>query len=481
MGAALAAVRRLGGLTAASLPRAAPRLSCAHASLYTGLFLVTGRPFEVPARGRTVRLRQIQRSKNDRFARILRILTALAAERTFALHETHLCFSFSVAVRSHTEQEECCLRHKEALMKASSQWIRRAVLWGATGAVAAAMIVAATSAEAAHTTLHPGSGRSNAGASTKGPGYPAPKGIYAPFTDCPLLNPLMQESTPGSATGCVAGDVVSGGIKIGNITTRVRATATIKYPVTVQFGIWDPPNAGSNQFTGGILPPPVGGLNAQLASAPQFVRGGLLKALGCPDNKVPAVRRLCHEAENRGGKYLKIFASAQSAGPITNFQLLTWTQPVEFHLVNPLLGPNCYIGSTDNPVVLNPTLNGSAVIETDPHPRYHPDTDVIQINGATATDTIFTAPGVTGCGPGGTANIAVDEAIDTAVGLPSASGSNSFTLKGTFYLAATYAPQNMAKILLSAFRASARTNGKEVAIPFTPASLRHIGIRLHRH
>ncbi|HUC27855.1 MAG TPA: hypothetical protein VMA73_34595 [Streptosporangiaceae bacterium] len=363
-------------------------------------------------------------------------------------------------------------------MKASSQWIRRAVLWGATGAVAAAMIVAGTSAEAARTTLHPGSSQSNAAASPKGIGYPPPKGIYKPFTDCPLLNPLMQESTPGSATGCVAGEVISGSIKIGNITTKVRATAAVKFPVAVQFGIWSPPNAGSNQFTGGVLPPPAG-LSAQLVSAPQFVRGGLLKALGCPDNKVPAVRRLCHEAENRGGKYLKMFASAESAGPITNFQLLTWTQPVEFHLVNPLLGSNCYIGSSDNPVVLNPTLNGSAVIETDPHPRYHPDTDVIKINGATATDTIFTAPGVTGCGPGGTANVAVDEAIDAAVGLPSASGTNSFTLKGTFYLAACFAPQNMAKILLSAFRASARTNGKAVHVPLTPASLRHFGIRLH--
>jgi len=366
-------------------------------------------------------------------------------------------------------------------MKASSQWIRRAVLWGATGAVAAAMIVAGTSAEAAHTTLHPGSSQSNAGASSKGPGYAPPKGIYKPFTDCPLLNPLMQESTPGSATGCVVGDVVSGKIKIGNITTRVRATATVKYPVTVQFGIWDPPNAGSNQFNGGILPPPVGGLTAQLVSARQRVPGGLLKALGCP-NTNPAVQKLCTEATSRGGKYLRVWASAQSAGPITGFAISTWFQPVMFRLINPLLGSSCYIGSADNPVVLNPVLTATGLVtDKDPHPRYHPDTDVIELTGATATDTTFTAPPVTGCGPGGTANIAVDEAIDTAVGLPTATGSDSITLRGTFYLAACFAPQNMAKILLSAFRASARTNGKAVDIPFTPASLRHFGIRLHHH
>ncbi len=363
-------------------------------------------------------------------------------------------------------------------MKASSKWIRRAVLWSATGAVTAAMVVTGSTAEAAHSTLHPGSSQARAGSGKNGPGgYPRPKGIYAPFTNCPLLNPLMQESSPGNATGCVAGDVIKGSIKIGNIATRIHATATVKYPVAVQFGIWDPPNAGSNQFTGGILPPPAG-LSAQLLSAPQWVRGGLLKALGCP-NPDPIVRKLCHEAAHRGGAYLKVFAAAQSAGPITNFGLTTWTQPVEFHLINPLLGSSCYIGSSDNPVVLNPMLTGTLGEEMDPHPRTHPDTAVLKIKGATATDTTFTAPGVTGCGPGGTANIAVDEAIDTSVGLPTASGADSITLSGTFYLAACYAPQNMASTLLSAFRASVRNAKAAVAIPMTAASLRRFGIRLH--
>jgi hypothetical protein len=188
---------------------------------------------------------------------------------------------------------------------------------------------------------------------------------------------------------------------------------------------------------------------------------------------------LCHEAANRGGKYLRVFGSAQSAGPITNFQVKTWMQPVEFHLINPLLGSNCYIGSSDNPIVLNPLLNGTVVVEMDPHPRFRSNTGVFKITSATATDTTFATPGVTGCGPGGTANIAVDEAIDASVGLPSESGKNSLTLDGTFYLGASAAAHNMASVLLSAFRASERANGKAVAIPMTPASLRRLAIRLH--
>lgn len=359
-------------------------------------------------------------------------------------------------------------------MKASSKWVRRAVLWSATGAVTVAMIVAGSSAQAAHPAPRADPGQ-------KGPGYPAPKGIYKPFTDCPLLNPLMQESTGGSATGCIAGQVNSGSIKIGNITTKVRATAKVPVPVAVQFGIWDPPNAAPEQFTGGVLPPP-DGLSAQLLSFPQHVPGGLHEALGCPGT-APAVQKLCEEAASRGGKYLKLYASAQSAGPITNFDLTTWTQPLRFHLINPLLGSNCYIGSDDNPVVVNPSLTGSLVEEIDPQPKNHPDTDVLKIKAATATDTTFTAPVATGCGPGGLANIAIDEAIDATAGLPSASGSNSITLHGTFYLAACFAPQKMADILLSAFKASARASASQAAdrrISFTSLRDGHYGFRQHR-
>jgi hypothetical protein len=77
---------------------------------------------------------------------------------------------------------------------------------------------------------------------TQGPGYPPPKGIYKPFTNCPLNNPLMHEQGQLSATNsfggfaaCVAGNAVTGSITLGNITTQVTE------PVNVQFGFaWGP-------------------------------------------------------------------------------------------------------------------------------------------------------------------------------------------------------------------------------------------------
>jgi hypothetical protein len=338
-------------------------------------------------------------------------------------------------------------------MKVSSRRIRRAILWSAAGALTATMIVAGSSAQAAHPTR---STDPTGHVAATGPGYPKPKGIYKPFTDCPILNPLMQESTPGMATGCVAGVVTGGKIKIGNITTKVRATVKVKVPVAVQFGIWSPPGAGDQQFAGGILPPP-DGLAAQLTSFPQHIPGGLFGALSCP-NKNKTVQKLCREIPN-SKKNAPLYAAAESAGPITNFQAVTWTQPVKFHLINPLLGPNCFIGSDDNPVVVNPTLTGNGMQETDPNPAKHPDTAVLKITKAKATDTTFTAPGAVGCGPGGTANIAIDEALDAKAGLPSATGSNSLTLDGTFFLADCFAPRNMAKIMLSALKDSSAPAG----------------------
>jgi hypothetical protein len=325
------------------------------------------------------------------------------------------------------------------------------------------MIVAGSSAQAARLTSPAGSTSSHLGSRQGGPGYPPPGGIYKPFTNCPLLNPLMQESVGGSATGCIAGDTRTGSIKVGNITTKIT------HPVTAQFGVWDPPNATPGQFTGGILPPP-SGLTAQLVSSPELVPGGLLKALGCPSSR-PPVERLCRKAKRLGGKFLEVFATAQSAGPIMNFNLTTWTQPLKFRLINPLLGSHCFIGSDDNPVMVNPSVTGTLAGEVDPNPKLHPDTVVIAVKKATATDTTFAAPGVTGCGPGGAANIAVDRAIDASGGLPSASGNNSLTLNGNFFFADCFAPRHMANILLSAFKASAGTHQPSRSQEITVADL----------
>jgi len=346
-------------------------------------------------------------------------------------------------------------------MRLSNRQHRRALWTGGVAAIATTMIVGAvTSSVSAQST-------STTSTNARGPGYPPPNGIYKAFTNCPLNNPVMHEDMPitdsgGGFSACVAGGVGTGSITIGNIVT------TVVQPVNVQFGFFIPPK--DSNFYPAPAVPPLAGPSAILSTKPDLLPESLTTALGCPSSD-PTVESMCQQAQARGGNYNRVYALAQEAGQITNFSIFTWTQPLKFKLINPLLGNNCYIGSDETPVVVNPSLSvapgGSLFVTYDPNPTVHPDTFVLGITVASATDSTFSAPGVTGCGPGpGVANVPVDEAIDTSSGLPAASGVNNLTLYGSFAIAATTAsedsslsqPQNDAADLLAAFKAS--TNGE---------------------
>jgi hypothetical protein len=346
-------------------------------------------------------------------------------------------------------------------MKPSSPRVRR-VLWlgGAAAAAAALAVAGVTSSVAAQPA-------SLAGITVRGPGYPPPKGIYKPFTNCPLNNPIMHETGQLSATNdfggfaaCTAGNATGGSITIGTITTPVTE------PVNVQFGFaWTPSNAGFP------LPayPPLAGVSALLSTKPDLIPESLTTALGCATATNATIQNICQQAQARGGVYNQVFALAQEAGALTNFNLLSWTQPLKFKLINPLLGSNCSIGSDSDPVIAQPSLSlgpgGTITSANDPAPTVHPDTAVLTLSGAVASDTTFSAPEVLGCGPGGVANDAVDLALDASSGLPAASG-NSLTLTGSFAIAINFAPedpslpqpQDAAAKLLAAFKAS--TNGE---------------------
>jgi hypothetical protein len=342
-------------------------------------------------------------------------------------------------------------------MKTSGWRNRRGFLFA--GATVAAVLAAASAGLAAPALAGPSAPATLA----KGPGYPPPKGIYAPFINCPLNDPMMHEvmdTNGGGFTACTAGLATGGSIKIGNITTSIVEN------VDVQFGFVIPPGDVNGYPAPAV--PPLAGTSAILSTKPDPIPESLTTALGCPSSNT-TVEKLCQEAQANPSDN-KVSALAQEAGEISNFALLSWTQPVKFRLVNPLLGTNCYIGSDENPVVVNPSLSigpgGSVQQEFDPAPTVHPDTFVLALNGAVASDNTFSAPGVTGCGPGGVANVAVDDALDASSGLPAAAGANSLTLTGNFAVGATTTsedpslpqPQDDASGLLAAFKAS--TNGE---------------------
>jgi hypothetical protein len=345
-------------------------------------------------------------------------------------------------------------------MKASRWRVRSRVLLGATTTAAVAALIGIGVPAVA---LSSNTGTS-ASINAPGGGYPPPGGIYKGFTNCPVKNPLMSQSN--SFTACTLGDATSGSITLGTITTPVTQA------VNVQFGFYENTN---QTYYADVVPPPAG-ISTQLVTKPDLIPQSLTTALGCATATDPTVQNICQRAAARGGVYNQVFALAESAGAITNFNLLNWTQPVMFKLINPLLGNNCTIGTFGNPVVLNPALSvgpgGGLTLTNDPNPARNPDTFVLAITQAMAADNTFSAPGVTNCGPGGPANIAVGAALDAGTGLPAASG-NSLTLNGSFQVAATEAtgdpavtqPANNAAILLNAFKYSTRNgHGQKISM-----------------
>jgi hypothetical protein len=363
-----------------------------------------------------------------------------------------------------------------------SRWRSRNRLLVGAATSAAVVALIAVGVPAAALAAH--SGSHARASSNSGGGYPPPGGIYKGFTNCPILNPLMQEGVSGSAVICTLGRVANGTVTLGNLTTAVTE------PVNVQFGGVQLPNAslggdwttGIGSFAGGILPPPQG-LSAMLKTKPDLIPESLTAALGCSTATDPVVLKLCAKA-NASTKNNQVFALAENVGQLTNFGLTTWTQRIAFKLINPLLGKNCSVGNANQPIVVNPNITlapgGQLLVKPDPHPKKHPNTDVLDITAAVASDTTFTAPGVSGCGPGGASNIPVDEALDAGTGLPAASGVNSLTLNGSFEIADCFASANQANILLSAFNDShfaTPEHGRQVSRSQLQSVIRQLGMK----
>ena len=273
-------------------------------------------------------------------------------------------------------------------------------------------------------------------------GYPAPGGIYAAFTDCPLHDPEMRLAAPGLAMGCIKSVTASGSFTVNGIPVLIT------HPVTVQFGTYSDLDSSGNQVFH-VVPPQDG---KELLTEPEVIPGGLL-LLVC-SSADPSVERLCQTAMNSGHTDLSV--EVQLAGPITNFSPLAetpFTLPVKVKLGNPLLGGRCYIGSDSDPIVLNPMFNplGTLSFESDPDPTRFPNVAVLAISGSTLTEDTFSVPAATGCGPGGVANAA----INATLGLPAPSGNNHLVLNDNDALFADdFSATDQARDLLAAFKAS---------------------------
>jgi hypothetical protein len=128
---------------------------------------------------------------------------------------------------------------------------------------------------------------------------------------------------------------------------------------------------------------------------------------------------------------LKLYAVTELAGTPQGTDGLTL--PIKVHLINPVLGNNCYVGSNANPIVLELTTQ-----TTDPPPPNEPisghlpekffqdEQHVLHLENTLFVDNAFAAPAAKGCTLTllGFLPVNIDGLVNSQAGLPSPAGTN---------------------------------------------------------
>jgi hypothetical protein len=265
----------------------------------------------------------------------------------------------------------------------------------------------------------------------------APTGEFAVFYDCPLSNAEVQ--------GCLAAKTESGEFVIGTKKTRVPIEKTI----TLQGGFEEEVAA---EYRMPFVEAEDGNT---LSKTPQRVPGGLL-GIKCEEIKNESLRKLCEAIfENKltgvtattelalpapPESLSSIFLSEASLqNPILYeaYGIPALGLPVKVKLENPLLGKECYIGSSTEPIALKLTTG-----TTKPPPPNKPITGkigefetneegtILTIHNNSLVDNLFAVPGAKGCG-GKAFEAVLDPIINAKLGLPSPAGNNTAILNGT--------------------------------------------------
>ncbi|MCW3033943.1 MAG: hypothetical protein QOK19_1442 [Solirubrobacteraceae bacterium] len=227
------------------------------------------------------------------------------------------------------------------------------------------------------------------------------KAEFAKFINCPI----------NVAKGCLYGETLEGEFKLGSKTTP------IVNPTVLQGGL-----AYIGTETLPMIPPRFGA--EQLSKVSQPLPGGLTgltEIIGGPVN-----------------------ATAELAGtPIVTAVFLGFGHdiavelPIKVHLENEMLGPNCYIGSDAEPVVLRLT-DGT----TSPPAGTEPISGKIGTNEGrdkgrliafinnTLVDNTFAVPAAKNCGTNALLEPVITAAVNAGAGLPAAPGVSKAVLTG---------------------------------------------------
>lgn len=227
-----------------------------------------------------------------------------------------------------------------------------------------------------------------------------PVAPYGAFAGCP-----SPEENPAVEI-CFTSTIKGGHFKMGN------KNVPIEKPMTL---------SGGFDFYGKVSFSPSGGLT----KVKQKVPGGVIGLTG-----------LTWLTEFLGSDALTLYATTELAGTPSSPLEPPVTLPIKVHLQNStgVLGPNCYVGSNANPIVLN-LITGT----TSPPPPNLPITGVnptfgfdesrpgvILASNGTFVDNSFSAPGASGCVLTlfGFIPVSINGLVNSQSGLPAPAGTN---------------------------------------------------------
>jgi hypothetical protein len=258
-------------------------------------------------------------------------------------------------------------------------------------------------------------------------------GEFTRFANCPYKNE--------KAIKCIyavteSGEVVLGSKKVP-IVNPVILQGAYAEPAEVKEGAeFYPFLAATNGVT--------------LSKSPQPVPGGLSGLVNCKEITEPFLRFSCELTFENGITGLNStveLAKPASAIRISENNLAgevgTALQlPIKFHLENPFLGSNCYVGSSTNPVIWNltagttkPPAPNTPISGAGGEGEFLEEFQILKLKNNKLVDNSWAAPGATGCG-GFLVELLLNPVVNAGSGLPAAAGRNTAIQKNTLYQAA---------------------------------------------
>jgi hypothetical protein len=256
---------------------------------------------------------------------------------------------------------------------------------------------------------------------------------YTAFEQCPYHTEGVE--------GCLVSRSESGEVVIGNKKEAKEKTAVpIVKTQTLQGGFGEPnPATGQQPFFGATN-------GVTLSKTPQKVPGGLLDLVKCNEISNFLLRVGCELLFENGTTGVN--ATTELAVPASSIYLNEFALqeqlpyppyppalvlPVKIHLENSLLGSECYIGSSSEPIELalttgstSPPAPNTSIKGKRGKLSSRAKGRILVITENTLVGNAFSVGKVHGCGLG-----LLDGLIESKLGLPSPAGENTAILNNT--------------------------------------------------